>query len=133
VLRNRGHTPPPIRTIAAILRRHGCVKGGSPTPPENPQRFERDRPNQPWQLDFKGPLEVSRQRVVPLSILDDHGRYLLALRPCTDMTFATVQSLLWDLFGEVGLPTALLCDNAFVAQDVLSELSVSGCPCVYPR
>ena len=49
----------------------------------------------------------------PLSVLDDHSRYLLALRPCTDLTYATVQAVLWDLFGDVGLPEALLCDNAF--------------------
>jgi Integrase core domain len=62
-------------------------------------------------------LEVDRQRIVPLSVLDDHSRYLLALRPCTDMTFATVQAVLWELFGDVGLPEALLCDNAFAAKN----------------
>ena len=78
-----------------------------------PQRFERGAPNELWQLDFKGPLEVERRRVCPLSVLDDHSRYLLALRPCTDQTYATVQAVLWDLFGDVGLPEAMLCDNAF--------------------
>jgi len=50
------------------------------------------------------------------TVADDHSRYLLWLRPYTDMTFATVQAALWDLFGDVGLPAALLCDNAFSAR-----------------
>jgi transposase InsO family protein len=123
VLLGEGQTPPPIRTIAAILRRHGCVEAPSQTLAPPPQRFQRDAPNQLWQLDFKGPLEVARQRVLPLSVLDDHSRYLLTLRPCTDMTFATVQGVLWELFGDVGLPEAMLCDNAFAAKNSRVGLS----------
>jgi transposase InsO family protein len=118
LLAREGRPAPPVRTIAAVLRRHGRVAGGAAAPPAAPpQRFERDAPNRLWQLDFKGPLEVGRRRVVPLSVLDDHSRYLLALRPCADMTFAAVQAVLWDLFGDVGLPEQLLCDNAFSARN----------------
>jgi transposase InsO family protein len=116
-LDRQGQPAPPVRTVAAILRRHGRV-GPAPAPPgPPPQRFERPRPNDLWQLDFKGPIEVARSRVTPLSVIDDHSRYLLWLRPYTDMTYATVQAALWDLFGDVGLPAALLCDNAFSAKN----------------
>src|SRR5262249_40815556 len=80
-------------------------------------------PNDLWQLDFKGPIEVARRKVTPLSVLDDHSRYLLCLRPCTDMTYATVQAALWDLFGDVGLPAQLLCDGAFAARNTGVGLS----------
>lgn len=113
VLAREGRPAPPTRTIAAILARHGRTRPAPAEPPPPPQRFERPNPNELWQLDFKGPLEVARRKVTPLSVLDDHSRYLLCLRPCTDMTFATVQATLWDLFGDVGLPERLLCDNAF--------------------
>lgn len=113
VLRREGHAPPSARTVAAILKRHGRTRPTRPPAGPPPQRFERARPNELWQLDFKGPLEVARRKATPLSVLDDHSRYLLALRPCFDMTFATTQAVLWDLFGDVGLPEALLCDNAF--------------------
>jgi transposase InsO family protein len=112
-----GQPAPPARTIAAILSRHGRIRPAAAAAAAPPQRFERADPNDLWQLDFKGPLEVARLRVTPLSVLDDHSRYLLALRPCTDMTYATVQAALWDLFGDVGLPAALLCDNAFAAKN----------------
>jgi transposase InsO family protein len=117
VLLRDGHPAPPVRTIAAILRRHGRIHAAVAAGQAPPQRFERSSPNDLWQLDFKGPLEVARQRVTPLSVLDDHSRYLLALRACADMTFATVQAALWDLFGDVGLPEQLLCDNAFSARN----------------
>ena len=112
-----GHPMPSWRTVAAVLRRHGRVAAADGLPPPPPQRFERTAPNDLWQMDFKGPLEVARRRVTPLSVLDDHSRYLLCLKACTDMTFATVQAALWELFGEVGLPAALLCDNAFSARN----------------
>jgi transposase InsO family protein len=116
-LKAEGRPAPPVSTIAAILRRHGRIRVAATVAEPPPQRFERDAPNQLWQLDFKGPLEVARRRVTPLSVLDDHSRYLLALRPCTDMTYATTCAVLWDLFGEVGLPEQLLCDNAFAARN----------------
>src|ERR1051325_4821402 len=103
---------PSVRTVANILARNGRV----PTPAfpaAVPQRFERVLPNQLWQCDFKGPLEVARTRVTPFSLLDDHSRFLLALTPCTDQTMLTAWNILWSVFGDVGLPEALLCDNAF--------------------
>jgi transposase InsO family protein len=110
----QGQRTPAIRTIADILRRHQRI--ARPTPPDDApatQRFERDQPNELWQLDFKGWIEIARVRVSPLTILDDHSRFLLALRPCTDLTMNTAWNVLWDTLGEYGLPEQILCDNAF--------------------
>jgi transposase InsO family protein len=115
LLTARGLAPPSARTVAAVLRRHGRV-GPPPPAPAPPQRFERGAPNELWQCDFKGRLEVARRRVYPLTVLDDHSRFLLALRPCPDQAMATARAALWDAFGEFGLPEALLCDNAFGAR-----------------
>lgn len=111
-LRNQGRPTPPARTIAAVLRRHGRIDRPDPAPPAV-QRFERAAPNELWQLDFKGWLWVGRLKVHPLTVLDDHSRYLLAAEACTDLTMATAWRVLWDLCGDVGLPDALLCDHAF--------------------
>jgi transposase InsO family protein len=108
----RGVNVPSARTLAAILRRQGRV----PLPPATPpplQRFERAAPNELWQCDFKGPLEVERRRIHPFTILDDHSRFLLALRPCLDQTMNTAWNVLWEAFEAFGLPEAVLCDNAF--------------------
>jgi transposase InsO family protein len=112
-LRNQGQPTPPVRTAAAILRRHGRIAYHPPAAEEAGQRFERSQPNQLWQLDFKGYVEVERQRIYPLTILDDHSRFLLALACGTDQTMARAWNVLWDAFGDYGLPDALLCDNAF--------------------
>ena len=112
-LADHGRPTPPARTAAAILRRHHRVTP-APTPrPPADQRFERAQPNQLWQLDFKGWLEIDRARIHPLTVLDDHSRFLLALRACPDQTYARTWDVLWGVFGEYGLPEELLCDNAF--------------------
>ncbi|MFT3785147.1 MAG: leucine zipper domain-containing protein [Tepidisphaeraceae bacterium] len=111
---------PCLRTVANVLRRHGRTRPGEPAPPP-PQRFERDRPNALWQLDHKGPVEVNRQTLLPLCVVDaggeasahDHSRYALAFEPLTDRTMARTFAALWEVFGEVGLPEQILCDNAF--------------------
>jgi hypothetical protein len=58
--------PRAARTVATILARRGCV--GTALPPGGangpaaapPQPFERGRPNELWQVDHKGPVEVAR-------------------------------------------------------------------------
>jgi len=108
------HPPelPSVRTLASVLARNARLAAPPPPPPE-PQRFERSAPNQLWQVDFKGPVEVARRRLMPLAAIDDHSRYLLALEPCTDVTMATAWAVLWQAFAEAGLPEQVLCDGAF--------------------
>ena len=112
-LSNRSEPTPPIRTIANILARHHRIHAQPAPAPTELQRFERAQPNELWQLDFKGWIEIQRQHVSPLTILDDHSRFLLALRPCTDLTMSTAWNILWDTMGAFGMPEAVLCDNAF--------------------
>jgi transposase InsO family protein len=121
-LQPQGLTLPSVRTVAAILKRHGRIdppKG----PPAPVQRFERARPNELWQCDFKGYLEVSRQRIYPFTALDDHSRFLFSVRPRLDQTMRTAWDALWQVFGEFGLPEELLCDNAFGNKPKLPGLS----------
>jgi transposase InsO family protein len=111
-LQQRGVAVPSTRTVGNILQRRGVI----PSPADAPrcvQFFERSSPNQLWQCDHKGPIEVARQKVHPLTVLDDHSRFLLALRACSDLTMRTAFAVLWDAFGEFGLPESILCDNAF--------------------
>ena len=124
-LTNNQKNTPPIRTIADILRRHQRVPPPAASEPTECQRFERGTPNELWQLDFKGYIEIERQKVSPLTILDDHSRFLLALRPCTDLTMLSAWNVLWDTFGEYGLPEAVLCDNAFGAPSCPGSRGVS--------
>src|SRR5260370_39149777 len=62
-------------TIHRILLRHDLVKQADQHPAAL-QRFEREQPNELWQLDVKGPKRCPHPSA-PLSVLDDPTRYLL--------------------------------------------------------
>jgi transposase len=64
--------------IRRILLRAGLVREAKGQAAAR-QRFERSRANELWQMDFKGP-KLWPQTVRPLSVLDDHSRYLIVLQ-----------------------------------------------------
>jgi transposase len=79
---------PSVSTITAILRRNGRVDPRV-DPEESDkhrpwQRFEAQEPNCLWQMDFKGYFRVSQVCCHPLTVLDDHSRYLLGLYACAN-------------------------------------------------
>jgi transposase InsO family protein len=111
LLLRQGHTLPSVRTVHAILARHALVS--RPDHGQAPLRFERPAPNELWQIDHKSDIEIARVRRYHLTILDDHSRYLLHLAPVPDRTITAAFSVLWTLMGEVGMPHAILSDNAF--------------------
>ena len=76
------------------------------------QRFEHAAANDLWQMDFKGPIRtVGGQLCYPLSVLDDHSRFNLALEACQNQQSGTVKERLWQVFERYGLPNGILCDN----------------------
>jgi len=112
VLARAGLQPAPAAsTITAILRRHGQLDGPGAGAPRAFRRFEQDRPNDLWQIDFKGSFALAAGRCHPLTVLDDHSRYALGLEACPDEQTATVQARLSALFGRYGLPRRILADN----------------------
>jgi transposase InsO family protein len=110
-LLGRGMDVPSTGAVHKILLRHG--RAVTPAPPAPPLRFERSAPNHLWQIDFKGPLSGPPSTRYLLTVIDDHSRYLLALRLCHDQTMATAWGVLWGAFGDAGLPRAILSDNGF--------------------
>jgi transposase InsO family protein len=103
---------PAASTVTAILRRHGLIDPQASAARVPFKRFERPRPNDLWQMDFKSPVRTLDGREHhPLTVLDDHSRFALSLSVCADQCGATVKSRLTDAFGMYGLPAAVLCDN----------------------
>jgi transposase InsO family protein len=96
-------------TIHRILLRHGLVKPCDQHPAAT-QRFEREEPNQLWQMDFKGPKGWP-QPVGPLSVLDDHSRYVLVLAANGSTDGQPVRERLESAFQECGVPEAMLMDH----------------------
>jgi transposase InsO family protein len=101
----------PARTVHRILERRGLIQAED-RHPQASQRFERCEPNELWQMDFKGPQGFNKGSPVgPLSVLDDHSRYVLVLRHLGSTQMAGVRQSLEGAFREYGLPDRLLIDH----------------------
>ena len=102
---------PAPSTITEILRRHGELEQRASEHPGAYQRFERERPNELWQMDFKGDFATSRGRCYPLTVIDDHSRYSLAVEACGNQQDRPTRERLVAVFRRYGLPEAMLMDN----------------------
>jgi transposase InsO family protein len=105
-----GVDAPSPSTCTAILHRHSLITPNPAGPPAT-TRFEKPAPNLLWQVDFKGHVPMGETRCHPLSVLDDHSRYVIGLVACANEQDATVRGALTTLFRRVGLPDAILTDN----------------------
>jgi transposase InsO family protein len=110
---------PSEATIWRVLVRRGQV---IPQPKKRPkvalQRFQRDRPNECWQIDATHTALDSGRVVEIINIVDDCSRVCvesLAVTVCTSPTA-------WKAFGRAavryGLPAELLSDNGAAFRSV---------------
>jgi len=99
----------PATTVHRILLRNGLVKDADRHRTAL-RRFQREAPNQLWQMDFKG-MPESRTGCLPLVILDDHSRYLLGLFATSGTKAEPVQKCLTAVFERGGQPEAMLMDH----------------------
>ena len=102
---------PSASTATAILQRNGKLDPQESCKHRPMQRFERAASNELWQMDFKGHFKLDQGRCHPLTILDDHSRYLVGLHACPNQLWETVQSQLTTTFRSYGLPDCMLMDN----------------------
>ena len=102
---------PADSTVHEILRRNGRIvaaPGGTPAH----RRFEKEAPNLLWQMDFKGWIRLAdTSRCHPLTIVDDHSRYVPCLKACANQQRSTVQGHMETTFRRYGLPDAIFVDN----------------------
>jgi transposase InsO family protein len=101
---------PAKSSIHKVLKRQGYVEDSKATN-HHVQRFEHEAPNHLWQMDFKGHFPYEKGRCHPLTILDDHSRFSIALTACTNERRETVSSILIDVFRMYGLPERINVDN----------------------
>jgi len=107
-----GHTGVPRpSTITAILQRHQLLDPKESAKHQAFRRFERAVPNELWQMDFKGEFKLPHGRCYPLTILDDHSRFAVALQACPRNNKKITQTALIQVFRRYGLPQWITCDN----------------------
>ena len=99
-------------TINRVIARHGLtkrqdVKGQATT------RFERETPNDLWQMDFKGPIRLgdSDEYCHPLVIEDDHSRFLLGLFALPSFQGEPTRAAIRQVLARYSLPRQLLTDH----------------------
>ena len=86
-------------------------------------------PNEVWTVDFKGWWRSGGRRCEPLTVRDEHSRYVLEVRALKDAKSQTVREKFERLFEQRGLPQAIRSDNGSPFASVhgllgLSRLSV---------
>ena len=113
LLLRSGHADiPHPSTITGILHRNGRMDATESVKHKAFQRFEREHPNELWQMDFKGHFPLTGGgRCHPLTVLDDCSRFLLCLKACSNETRETVVEQLTSIFRLYGMPDRMLMDN----------------------
>ncbi len=123
---------PAASTVGDLLSRAGLVK---------PRRRSRapyraastqtpaNEPNAVWCIDVKGWFRTGdRDRCNPLTITDQHSRFLIACQHLDRVNHDSVQKVLERCFRELGLPVVMRSDNGppFGARSLggLSRLSL---------
>lgn len=103
---------PSARTINNIFHRNNLISKAVSQAAAHYKRFEKVRPNDMWQADFKGHFQMQNgERCYPLNILDDCSRFCLCSDALRNETLGEVKPVFQRLFREYGLPFSLLCDN----------------------
>jgi putative transposase len=106
---------PAASTVADLLARRGLVhKRRSRRASVHPGvvRPVTVAPNDLWTADFKGQFRTGDGRYCyPLTLADQHTRYLLACRAVLSTQTVTAKPIFERAFREYGLPLAIRTDN----------------------
>lgn len=128
----RAQAWPAASTVADLLARRGLVhKRHARRTPVHPGvvRPVTEAPNDLWTADFKGQFRTGDgQYCYPLTLADQHTRYLLACHGLLSTQTVTAKPIFERAFREYGLPLAIRTDNGvpFATQAIhgLSYLNV---------
>lgn len=123
---------PAESTVCDMLKRRGLVErprrrraAGHPGRPS----LQLQGPNDCWSVDYKGQFRLGNgQYCYPLTVSDNHSRYLLACQALPGTLLQPTQQVMTRVFKEYGLPRRIRSDNGVPFSAVtlgrLSRLSV---------
>jgi transposase InsO family protein len=109
-------TVPSRSTVWRILTRHGLIVAQPQKRPKSAtKRFCFSRPHECWQSDWTGWHLVDGAAAAIAGTLDDHSRYVPALRAASGQgTAELVWSTMLAGITECGIPAMSLADNGMV-------------------
>jgi transposase InsO family protein len=107
---------PSRSTVSRILTRHGLIVAQPQKRPKSAtKRFCFSRPNECWQSDWTGWSLADGTAAAIAGTLDDHSRYVPALRAAGGQgTAELVWSTMLAGITECGIPAMSLADNGMV-------------------
>ncbi|MFI5461370.1 MAG: integrase core domain-containing protein [Isosphaerales bacterium] len=100
--------------IDHLFQTFGCSRGAVPRPPG--PRYERDRPNELWHVDIKGPFFINfvgrgYLKTWIVGLVDDHSRFVIGLRILPTAKAGPILQWLDECFELCGEPIQLMSDN----------------------
>lgn len=110
-LARAGIEPPAVATIHRALRRNHLVAPQPARRPKATRRFEREHPNDLWQIDGTRVRLADGEPAWVVDCLDDHARFLLAALACGSPTGEAAWACFVAASSARGLPRQLLSDN----------------------
>jgi len=106
-----------VRAGYTGVRRRRNIRGGTIIQ----HRVEATKPNEVWTVDFKGWwYSKNKERVNPLTIRDQFGKYLLSIDVVEKGNTSSVKRVFERVFTEYGLPDYIRSDNGPPFANVLN-------------
>jgi len=103
---------PSERTINRIFERNGLLTDESPPGQKFTHRFEYEKPNDLWQMDYKEEFRYNTKYLCyPLTVIDDHSRFNIVLNGHTNVSSDQTKETLIRVFKQYGMPNRLLMDR----------------------
>ena len=103
---------PAPSTTTLILKRNHLISIEESLKRQKLIRFEKEQPNELWQMDFKGKFQLlTKQTCYPLTIIDDCSRFSLTIKACANEQSVSVKQQLRFIFEKFGLPHQINVDN----------------------
>ena len=126
ILCDRGYEGVPCKsTIENILKRNDRIEPEASAAATAFRRFQRERPNELWQMDYKGDFSLlNGERCYPLTMTDDHSRFCLCLQASKGTNYEGFRPVFTRVLEEFGLPAAILCDNGKPWGDCHNALTI---------
>ena len=110
-LRRAGIEAPAISTVHQALRRNQLVASHPRRRQRADKRFERECPNDLWQIDATQVELRGGAEAWVVDCLDDHARFCLHALACASPTGDAAWACFTSAAAEHGLPRQLLSDN----------------------
>lgn len=114
VMQNQGFKElPSVTTFTNVFRRNEQISKEEIEKRKHYTRFEKDFPNEMWQMDFKGQFLMldGQTYCYPLTIKDDNSRMGIATVAMDNQKTQGVKEALIKAFKEYGVPNSILSDN----------------------